>query len=182
MVYSTLTAGQPQTVNPNELVQLTTTEKISRTVNIMNRQVKSLFYKLTGIFDKGNKPPYDDGVVELAGQKIYIQLADDLGEQVNGLSGRESMRSNQGMLFVYDKPTTLSFWMKGMLIPIDIIWISGDTVVDMNQKAQEQGGVADRDLIHYSPSTPSDKVLELTSGWAEKNGLDIGDRVEFKLN
>jgi uncharacterized protein len=136
---------------------------------------------LTTILQKGDAP-YNDAVVKFKYKKVFVEIADNITTQAQGLSNRESLGENQGMLFVYDEAKIHRFWMKDMLIPLDIIWISGNKVVDMNQKAQVEEGVADRDLIFYSPSEPADKVLELNAGWAERNGLNVGDTLEIDLD
>src|SRR5690349_12394377 len=44
-------------------------------------------------------------------------------EREKGLSGRDSLAQNSGMLFVFDHPDTYTFWMKGMKFPLDMIFI-----------------------------------------------------------
>jgi uncharacterized protein len=44
-------------------------------------------------------------------------------DQIKGLSIKDQMNENEGMLFVYDKPSRQSFWMKDMRFPID--WLNG---------------------------------------------------------
>ncbi len=71
-------------------------------------------------------------------QEAYIKI-DEVAFEVDvvatpaalakGLSGREDLSSNEGMLFVFSKVKEQTFWMKGMKIPIDLIWIKDDVVV-----------------------------------------------------
>ena len=56
--------------------------------------------------------------------EIYLDLAATNEEKRRGLSGRNGLEENEGMLFVFEEPGFYSFWMKDMLFPIDIIWIS----------------------------------------------------------
>jgi uncharacterized protein len=135
----------------------------------------------TFFLNRGN-PPYTDGVIELANQKINIELADEIDEQINGLSNRVSIKDNEGMLFVYEKQHKPTFWMKGMEFSIDIIWILDNKVVDITADVQPEPGVPSSDLRHYSPKVSIDKVLEVNSSWARKNGLRIGDEVQIILD
>ena len=50
--------------------------------------------------------------------ELYLEVADDPEERAVGLMGRESLRRDRGMVFVYAEDQILSFWMKGTLIPL----------------------------------------------------------------
>ena len=126
-------------------------------------------------------PNNNKNTVKLAGQVIEVEVADTVSKKFVGLGGREALAHNQGMLFVYESLVAPEFWMKDMLIPIDIIWISGQEVVDITPAVPPEPGVPDSDLKRYPPVEPIDKVLEVRSGWAEEFGLQIGDEVEFDL-
>lgn len=99
-----------------------------------------------------------------------------------GLSGRERMDEDRGMLFVYTSEGPYSFWMKDMLFPLDLVWISADLrVVDIIANVEPQPGVPDNDLTIYTPRSPALYTLELVGGVAEKHGLQVGDAVEIVL-
>src|SRR3989344_1451545 len=57
---------------------------------------------------------------------VEIDLADTQEKRTQGLSGRKDIADDYGMLFVFDAPGKYGFWMKDMLIDIDIIWLSRD--------------------------------------------------------
>ncbi len=98
-----------------------------------------------------------------------------------GLGGRDSLPDDRGMLFVFPEPGLLTFWMKDMLIPIDIIWISAEgRVVDV-QTAQPEPGVPDPQLKLYKPSGPAQYVLEVRAGLAAEQGVQIGDEAQIEL-
>lgn len=124
-------------------------------------------------------PAYTDGTILLAGRGISFELADDAASQFKGLSDRDSLEENQSMLFTFPNADFHSFWMKDMRFPIDIIWIKGAEVVDITENAANEPGVPDNNLKTYSPNKPADRVLELKSGWASRNGLKIGDLIEI---
>ncbi|MCZ7625774.1 MAG: DUF192 domain-containing protein [Candidatus Methylomirabilis sp.] len=54
---------------------------------------------------------------------ITVEVARTRREQAKGLAGRSSLPKGEGMLFPFDAAEHRTFWMKGMLIPLDIVWI-----------------------------------------------------------
>jgi len=140
-------------------------------------------------------PPYQGGgaesggsqikSVEIGGQSVQVDLALTEAEQAQGLSGRQSLLEDEGMLFVFDKPGNYLFWMKDMNFPIDIIWLAPSEGGDVSKvKVDYIKKNADPKLF---PETygPGDNdlnakyVLEVTAGFADKNNLKDGDSVEF---
>lgn len=112
---------------------------------------------------------------------ITVELADTDEKRKKGLGGRESLPTNAGMLFIYPKPDHYNFWMKGTKIPLDIIWIKGDTIVDITKNAlPPKEDQKYEDLPIYTPKEPSDKILEVNAGFADANGIMIGDKIEIK--
>ena len=134
-----------------------------------------------GVACNKNNLAYMDGTIEIANKKINIDLAQTPDERQMGLSFRADLKEDQGMLFVFENPSRYGFWMKDMNFPIDIIWIEGDTVVDITSNLSPQQGIADKELISYYPKQNVDKVLEVQGGWSEKYGLKIGDKVKISL-
>ncbi len=118
------------------------------------------------------------GSVVIDDVKIKVEIADDAAEMAQGLSDRKSLGENHGMLFVFDKPGTPAFWMKDMNFPLDIIWIQGDTIVDIAPNLPPLAG----DFVStYSPRVPANYVLEVNAGFAEKHGIKIGDEVDLRI-
>ncbi|MGB1769143.1 MAG: DUF192 domain-containing protein, partial [Paracoccaceae bacterium] len=54
--------------------------------------------------------------------KFCVELATTYSERQQGLMFRKDMEFNEGMMFVYDQPQPVSFWMKNTSIPLDIIF------------------------------------------------------------
>jgi uncharacterized protein len=129
--------------------------------------------------DVDEPAPYSDGTINLAGRSISFELADTAREQEQGLSGREAIEENQGMLFLFPVPDFPSFWMRDMNFAIDIVWIKGDEVVGISADVPNEPGVPLNKLKTYSPKKPADRVLELKAGWAARNGLKVGDKIEI---
>jgi len=115
------------------------------------------------------------------GHFFRIEVADTIAKRTEGLSGREGLAEDEGMLFVFDSPMRYGFWMKGVKFPIDIIWIKDNKVVDLSENIQPEAGKPDSELKIYNPHEPVNKVLELRAGTVKKYGFRSGDSVEVSL-
>jgi len=115
--------------------------------------------------------------VTIQNQTLDVYLAQTEQEHESGLSGFEAIKSNQGMLFIFDLAQKPSFWMKDMKFPIDIIWINNNQVVDITKNLPVQ---YDSNLTRYFPNVEVDRVLEVNAGWTDKNEIKVGDKVEMK--
>ncbi len=98
-------------------------------------------------------------------------------ERQRGLSGREPLEWNEGMLFVFEEPRPLVFWMKDMRFPLDMIWVREGKVIGVSENVPlfENGIVAQR----RSPGA-ADRVLEVRAGWARANGVRTGDALTWE--
>ncbi len=85
------------------------------------------------------------------------------------------------MLFVWESGRAGSFWMKGMLFPLDLVWISdGCTVVGVTADVPIPAtGVPDSELTRYSSAESAAYAFEINAGEAESYGLAPGVGVRF---
>lgn len=103
--------------------------------------------------------------------KVEVQDTDSLREK--GLSGRESLGENEGMLFVFDEPGRYGFWMKDMNFPIDIIWIDSErTVVEVTKEVAPDTFPK----TFYSQKTVR-YIVETKAGFTRENNVQPGDKV-----
>lgn len=58
--------------------------------------------------------------------QVFVEVADDAAEQERGLMDREHLPNGHGMIFVFDEPRELRFWMKNTLLPLDILYFDAD--------------------------------------------------------
>lgn len=87
--------------------------------------------------------------------------------------GRERLDDSQGMLFIYQTDATPGFWMRGMLIPLDIVWIDADGVVaGIEREVPPAPSTAEPPL--YYPLRPIRYVLEINAGRAGEAGIMVG--------
>lgn len=106
---------------------------------------------------------------------VSVTLAETPAERTRGLSGREALPENEGMLFLFDNTDYHAFWMKDMRFPIDIIWIDANRVIaDIAKNISPESFPAS--LV---PSRVARYVLEVNAGFVDRNGIAIGDEVHF---
>jgi hypothetical protein len=114
------------------------------------------------------------GEVVIDGRVIVnVEVARSPQAQTRGLGGRPSLRKGTGMAFPYNGPGLRGIWMKGMLIPIDILWIREGRIVaiEANVPPPSSNGA----LPVYSH--PADLVLEVPAGYAKQMGIRVGQSV-----
>lgn len=113
--------------------------------------------------------------IKIAGQNIKVDLALTPEAQALGLSARQGLAENEGMLFVFDKSGQYAFWMKDMNFPLDIIWIDEDMKVVYIQK----NALPESYPESFLPEKNAKYVLEVYANFADKNNLKEGDTVLF---
>ena len=102
---------------------------------------------------------------------IDAQVAQTQEQQTTGLMFRREMPQNEGMLFVFEKPSALCFWMKNTLLPLTAAFIADDgTVVNLaDMKPQTTDS--------HCASKPVRFVLEMNQGWFAKRGFKAGTQL-----
>ena len=110
--------------------------------------------------------------------RINVLVADTPQERATGLSGYPGLPEDAGMLFVFPEPRQPSFWMRGMLFALDLIWIRDGTVVQIDTSVPPPPkDTPDDQLPRYQPDEPITHMLELTAGSSARYGITVGDRV-----
>ena len=105
---------------------------------------------------------------------LDIEIADTEYDIQTGLMYRNSMASNQGMLFVFDDETERYFYMKNTKIPLDLIYINGaKSIVSFQKNAKPF------DESSLPSNAPAKYVLEVNAGLVDKWGIAIGDQFDF---
>jgi uncharacterized membrane protein (UPF0127 family) len=102
-----------------------------------------------------------------------VQVAATPEEQQQGLMFFRSLGADQGMIFPYDPPQEVSFWMKNTLIPLDMLFIRADGTI---------ARIATAKPLDETPVPAGEAVaavLELRGGRAAELGIREGDRVDW---
>lgn len=96
-------------------------------------------------------------------------------KQEKGLSGRESLKDGEGMVFIFPDERNLNFWMKDMKFDLDFIWVNKDRIVDISENVPVPG--PDKKINAVKPKEPANIVIEVSAGFVARNGVKIGDEV-----
>jgi len=101
--------------------------------------------------------------------RFTTEIAITSAELSKGLMNRPSMPMLAGMLFVYKKEGPVHFWMRNTLIPLDMLFLTSDGVV---QKIHENAVPLDETLIPGGNNVRY--VFEINGGMAKRLGISIG--------
>jgi uncharacterized membrane protein (UPF0127 family) len=105
--------------------------------------------------------------------QFTVEVSDSSAERSRGLMFVEQMATTQGMLFVYGRPQSVSFWMRNTLIPLDMVFVD-DTGVIRNIHSMAQP----LDETPIFGGTDIQFVLEINGGLADRLGMDVGDQIQ----
>ena len=118
----------------------------------------------------------DESRVDLRGAwgtvRFTVELAVTPEERSRGLMHRRSLPGGAGMFFVFESPQNVAFWMKDTLIPLDILFLSDEGVVQRiheSAKPLDQTPISGGDGVQY--------VLEINGGLSRRIGIAAGTEV-----
>lgn len=107
--------------------------------------------------------------LEINDKEYNVLVAQTEIEKEQGLMNVEEMEENEGMLFIYDHPQTLEFWMYGTSIALDVIFINSDwEVVSVKKGMPYDETILSEDNVQY--------VLELN----QNSGVKPGDEIDVE--
>ena len=85
------------------------------------------------------------------------------------------MPVNEGMIFVFENPSALCFWMKNTLIPLTAAFIADNgniiNLADMKPMTTDS----------HCAKAPTRFVLEMNQGWFSKRGIHEGQKISGAL-
>lgn len=104
--------------------------------------------------------------------KVTAEVVVTPEQRAVGLMNRFSLKPDHGMLFVFERPEPLGFWMKNTFIPLSIAFIAADgrivNIEDMRPQTEE---------THWSKG-PALYALEMRKGWFAERGIGPGATVD----
>jgi uncharacterized protein len=116
---------------------------------------------------------------KIARETIKLEVAQTPTQQAIGLMFRESLDRDRGMLFPFESARIARFWMKNVSIPLDMIFLQGDRVVDI---AINVPPCKTESCPVYGPNILVDRVLELPGGRSQELGLKPGDKIPIEFH
>jgi uncharacterized membrane protein (UPF0127 family) len=126
----------------------------------------------------------EDVYVAVNAHAVRVELADTNAKKARGLSERKYLGVDDGMLFdLRNDSYPHTFWMKDMLIPIDIIWINNGKIIQINEEVQPPlPNTPDDKLEKVGVTEKVDYVLEVNAGYAKTHDIKEGDPFKFIEN
>lgn len=107
--------------------------------------------------------------IEIGDKEYNVEVARTEEEKIKGLQEKESLGEDEGMLFIYDEPQELAFWMKDTAIPLDIVFIDEDgEVISVQQGQPYDETLLEEDGVMY--------VLEVN----QNSGIQPGDEFDME--
>ncbi|MEM6853853.1 MAG: DUF192 domain-containing protein [Planctomycetota bacterium] len=120
--------------------------------------------------------------VEIAGEVFKLELALDNPSRIQGLSDRDFIAPDGGMLFVFPYEDEREFVMRRCLVPIDILFLDPrGTVLNTHAMLVEPADTPERELKRYASEGKSALVIELAGGTVERLGVQAGDSIELPV-
>jgi uncharacterized protein len=107
--------------------------------------------------------------------EVKVEVVATEAKIQKGLMFREHLPLDSGMLFLMGEEKEWPFWMRNTLIPLDMLFITGDMKV--------AGIVENAEPLTETLRTvgkPSRYVLEVNGGWSKKNAVTAGAQVRFE--
>ena len=105
-------------------------------------------------------------------QKLTVEIASTQETRAVGLMNRFSLRPDHGMLFVFEQPQPLAFYMRNTYIPLSIAFVDarGRIVNIEDMQPKDETTHWSRGLARYA--------IEMRQGWFAAKGIGVGDVVE----
>lgn len=109
--------------------------------------------------------------IDIEGRIIKVEVMRTPRQLQQGLSGRDHLPRDSGMLFILPERGLHAFWMKDMKFALDIIWLDAGRVVEV---ATLPAPTSTAYIPRHEPLSQADSVLELNAGMAHELGLKQG--------
>ena len=113
--------------------------------------------------------------IKINNQIFNIEVVKSTYDIEKGLSGREKIADNQGMLFEFKDYDIRNFWMKDMKFPLDILFIDNEIIKEITTLLKPENGTTPS----YTSQNKVNYVLELNAGAINKYKISVGNTIEF---
>lgn len=123
---------------------------------------------------------YGRATVVFSDASVHALVPTTTALQEQGLAGRTKLTDVEGMLWIFRPSQRPSFWMKGMIIPLDFVWLNGGRIVDLTSDVSPPIDPSSSNGPIIEPIVPVDGVLEVAAGFVSRRGLRVGDAVQVK--
>jgi hypothetical protein len=164
----------------------------------LDRTVSILVIVISVLFISGIIPVVDEDVDTFVGdndERMRVAFRTDSGELIidcavartgkeksRGLMYNTSLPQDEGMVFIYEEPEIVTFWMKNTFLDLDIIFISENHEVLNVAEADSGVEIPDDQLERYSSEGPCQYVIEVNQGISASYGIRPGTKIDLDLS
>jgi uncharacterized membrane protein (UPF0127 family) len=154
-------------------------------MQLFSGQNKILIFSFILLFVAGcNNPNQGENniwTLEINGQIIHVEIADSAEEWVLGLSYRDTLQENHGMLFVFPDAHRREFWMRGCNFDIDLAYIESNRIISeiITMEKEPPDTPLDSLTLYPSQSITVKYALEMIGGWFEEHNINAGATINF---
>ncbi len=113
--------------------------------------------------------------VQIGGETFYLEVADTDAARIQGLSERDGLAPNTGMLFVFDTDGNWRMVMRQMRFPIDIAWLDANKKIVHIKHTATPAEYPEE----YKADSPTRYVIEVPSGTFKRLHVQAGDSISF---
>lgn len=115
-------------------------------------------------------------LIRIQDEQLIVELAQTPEKRQIGLMGRDSLEKGHGMLFVFDTPQILNFWMKNTSIPLSIAFFDTDQRLINIEDMSPTKSISP---VIYNSLKPARYALEVPQGWFKDHHIQQGCRFEW---
>lgn len=116
----------------------------------------------------------------LAGHGLQLELATTPDSRACGLSRRDRLAWDRGMLFLFTHPQQVTFWMAETRIPLSLAFLDADGRILAIERMLPEPAV-DKPELRVQAPLPVARALEVNAGWFAAHGVGVGDRLTIEL-
>ncbi|GAB4313069.1 MAG: hypothetical protein Kow0091_19780 [Geminocystis sp.] len=119
-----------------------------------------------------------NAILSIDNQQIELEVAETPEQQQLGLMFRTDLPPDRGMLFLFQPPTIVNFWMKNVFISLDMLFVRDGVVQNI---AHNVPPCTKEPCPLYSSEVEIDQVIELAGGRAKELNIKKGDRISVEF-
>ena len=134
-----------------------------------------------GLNAKDLKPEvkFDTAEIQIGAKKITVEMAVTPQQHEKGLMYRETLEKDKGMLFVFDREETLSFWMKNTYVDLSIAYIDKKLKIIDIQDMKSTSPLEVTEPATYPSKKPAMYALEMSKGWFKASNIKVGQTLKL---
>lgn len=117
--------------------------------------------------------------IQVGKKNLQVEIADSPEKAARGLMFRTSLKENDGMLFIFQNEEIRHFWMKNTFIPLSIGFFDKNKKLVDIQEMQPVTSEMQKNIPTYTSKKPAQFVLEMPSGWFNKNKIRMGSKLKI---